>query len=163
RLDGTGTLRSDNALRDLASDHFTNWTAGVQLAVPLGFRQEHAALRQARLALAQSYLVLKDQELRAQRALAAAFREVGANYEIIKARRASRIAYAEELEGRFKEFISGKAFQTAGSGGTIVDFLLQAQTDWTTALTAEYVSIQAYNVALARFEFAKGTMLRHDN
>src|SRR5262249_8411340 len=32
RLDGTGTLRSDNALRDLASDHFTNWTAGVQLA-----------------------------------------------------------------------------------------------------------------------------------
>jgi outer membrane protein TolC len=163
RVDGTGTLRSDNALRDLVSDHFTNWTVGLQLTVPLGYRQEHAALRQARLSLGQSYLVLKNQELRAQRALAAAYREVTANYDIIGARRASRIAYADELEGRFKEFISGKAFQSPGAGGTIVDFLLQAQQDWTTALSAEYAAIQAYNIALARFEFAKGTMLRHDS
>jgi len=163
RVDSGGVVRSDNAFRDLASDHFTSWQAGLVLTVPLGYRQEHAALRQARLALAQSFLTLRDQEFRAQRGLAAAYREVDANYKIISARRASRIAYAEELEGRFKEFISGKAFQTAGSGGTIVDFLLQAQTDWTTALSAEYVAVQAYNVALARFEFARGTMLKHDS
>jgi outer membrane protein TolC len=163
RVDGTGTVRSDNALRDLASDHFTSWTAGLQLTIPLGYRQEHAALRQARLALAQSYWTLKNQELRAQRALAAAYRELDANYQIIGARRASRIAYAEELEGRFKEFIAGKAFQAAGAGNTIVDFLLQAQTDWTTALSTEYASISAYNIALARFEFARGTMLKHDS
>jgi outer membrane protein TolC len=163
RVDGTGTVRSDNALRDLASDHFTSWTAGLQLLIPLGYRQEHAALRQARLALAQSYATLKNQEYRAQRGLAAAYREIDANFQIIGRRRASRIAYAEELEGRFKEFIAGKAFQQAGAGGTIVDFLLQAQTDWTTALSTEYASIAAYNIALARFEFARGTMLRHDS
>jgi outer membrane protein TolC len=163
RVDNGGVTRSDNALRDLASDHFTNWTVGLAMTIPLGYRQENAALRQARLALAQSYFTLRDQELRAQRFLAAAYREVDANYKIIAARRASRIAYAEELEGRFKEFISGKATQTAGAGGAVVDFLLQAQTDWTTALSAEYVAIQQYNISLARFEFARGTMLKHDN
>ncbi len=128
----------------------------------IGYRQEQAALRQARLALAQSYITLKDQELRAQRALEAAYREVKAQYKIIQARRAARIAYAEELEGRFKEFISGKAIQQLGGAG-VIDFLLTAQSDWTAALSAEYVAIQAYNVALARFEFTKGTILRHDN
>jgi outer membrane protein TolC len=163
RVDNGGVVRSDNALRDLASDHFTNWTVGLQLTVPLGYRQESAALRQARLSLAQSFWQLRDMELRSQRFLAAAYREVGANYDIIKARRASRIAYAEELEGRFKEFISGKATQQQGAGGAVVDFLLQAQTDWTTALSAEYVAIQQYNISLARFEFARGTMLKHDS
>jgi outer membrane protein TolC len=162
RIDGTGTVRSDNALRDLASDHFTDWTVGLQLAVNLGYRQEQANLRQARLALAQSYITLKDQELRAQRALAAAYREVIAQYEIIKARRASRIAYADELDARFKQFITGATTLQAGQSG-VVDFLLQAQSDWTTALSAEYAAIQSYNVALARFEFAKGTLLKHDN
>jgi outer membrane protein TolC len=163
RADATGTFRSDNALRDMISDHFNDWTVGLQLTIPLGYRQEHAALRQARLALAQSFLILKEQELRAQRALGAAYREVDARHRIIQARRAERIAFAEQLEGRFKEFISGKQFQLAGQGGTITDFLLEAQRQWTTALSSEYAAIQAYNISLSRFEFAKGTLLRHDN
>src|SRR5438445_8691291 len=64
-VDGTGTIRTTNALRALASDHFNDWTVGLQLSVPLGFRLEQAQVRSARLALAQSYLFLKDQEDRA--------------------------------------------------------------------------------------------------
>src|SRR5262249_50048530 len=43
-IDGTNTPRTSNAFRSLASDHFNDWTLGLALNVPLGFRVEHAAV-----------------------------------------------------------------------------------------------------------------------
>src|SRR5207244_1548409 len=65
-LDGAGIPRPSNAFRSLASDHFNDWYLGLQLAVPLGYRLEHAVLRTARLTLAQSYDFLKDQDAKAK-------------------------------------------------------------------------------------------------
>src|SRR5206468_1132546 len=69
RLDGNGTFIdangdpvTANALRSLTSTHFNSWTVGLNLNVPLGFRYERAQVRDARLALAQSYLALKSNE-----------------------------------------------------------------------------------------------------
>ena len=44
RLDGPGP---DNAFRNLADDRFNNWTLGLRLNVPLGYRQAHASVRRA--------------------------------------------------------------------------------------------------------------------
>jgi outer membrane protein TolC len=153
-IDSTGTQRSTNALRSLVSDHFNDWSVGLTLNVPLGYRAEAAFVRQARLQLAQSFYVLKEQELKAQNFLAKQYRVLQEQYKTIMARRQSRIAYAEELEGRFRKIAVGKA--------TVDRFLLTAEQEWTTALTQEYQAIVAYNTALAAFEFAKGTIQKYD-
>jgi outer membrane protein TolC len=151
RLDGPGT---ENALRNLASDHFNNWSVGLTLNVPIGFRDAHAGVRVARLNLARSYLVLRDQEYRATRFLTQTYRLVFERYNLIESRRAQREAFADQLRARFEEFLAGR--------GTL-DILLEAQRFWAQALSSEYGAIVDYNNALASFEFAKGTILRHDN
>jgi outer membrane protein TolC len=151
RLDGGSP---NNALANLASDHFTNWQLGLNYTVPIGFRDAHAAVRIARLNLARQYLLLRDQEYRATRFLTQQYRAIFARYEIIGAQRAQREAYGVQLRARIEEFLAGR--------GTL-DILLEAQRFWAQALAQEYQAIVDYNNALAGFEYAKGTMLKHDS
>jgi outer membrane protein TolC len=151
RLDGPG---EDNALRSFASDRFTGWTLGLRMTVPLGYRDQYAQLRATRLNLARSYLALRDQENKAELFLAQQYRHLQEFYAQIEAQRAQRIAAAEGLEARFKEFLAGR--------GTL-DILLEAQRVWAAALQTEYANIVLYNNALAGFEFAKGTIMEHDS
>jgi outer membrane protein TolC len=154
-LDGDGvfgnTGQSNNALRVLASDHYNDFSAGIYGAIPLGYRAQNAAVRAAKLKLAQSYLQLRDEEERARRYLVSQYRAVIQDYDVLVARHQQREAFAEQVEARFKEFVAGK---------TTADFLLQAQRDWATAVQSEYQAIVEYNNALVRFQFAKGTLLQ---
>jgi hypothetical protein len=124
------------------------------LQVPLGFRDANAAVRSARLNLTRSYIVLRDQELKAQRELGAVYRTLFEYYQQIQAQRALRLSAATQLEARFKEFLAGR--------GTL-DFLLEAQRVWATALQQEYSFIVQYNSSLCLFEAVKGTLLHYDN
>ena len=158
RLDGPD---GNNALRNLAENRFNNWSLGLRLNVPIGFRSAHATVRNARLELARHYEILQDQELKAGRFLAQSYRKIFTNYEQIRVQRAQREAFAEQLRIRFQEFLAGK-----GAGNRTrdtVDILLEAQRFWADALANEYSSIVQYNIALANFEFAKGTILKHNN
>jgi outer membrane protein TolC len=156
-LDGAGSVANgvtDNALRDLASSHFADYNVGISAAIPLGFRSQHAAVRQDALRLAQAYLVLRNQEKKAQHNLTVAYRLVISDWEVVQARRAQREAYAEQVEARYKEFQAGK---------TTVDFLLEAQRQWADALSKEYDAIFSYNRDLVGFQFCRGTLLQHNN
>jgi hypothetical protein len=124
------------------------------MEVPLGYREQHANVRAARLRLARTYHGLQFQELVVQSYLAQQYRSVLEFYEQIKIQRARRLAAADQLEARFKEFLAGR--------GTL-DILLEAQRNWADALSREYENIVNYNNALASFEWAKGTILQHDN
>jgi outer membrane protein TolC len=143
-----------NAFRNLASDRFTNYSLGLRLIVPLGYRQQYAQLRKARLVLAQQYMLLRDYEERAQHLLAIQYRSLFETHAQIEINRSQRIAAAEQLEARFKQYLAGQ--------GTL-DILLESQRVWATALQAEYSAVGAYNVALSRFEYAKGTILQDEN
>jgi outer membrane protein TolC len=157
-LDGTSntslTHTSTNAFRSLASDRFTDWSVGLRLSVALGYRDAHAQARVARLNLARSYLVLQDQEAKAQRFLDQQYRHLLEFHLQIEIQRAQREAAAVQLESRFREFQAGR--------GTL-DILLEAQRVWADALRAEFDAVVSYNNALAGFEFAKGTILQRDN
>jgi outer membrane protein TolC len=157
RLDGNGSFAdglTDNALRSLASDHFADYDIGFTLSMPLGFRAQNAQVRAAKLRLAQSYYQLRDQEYRAERFLTFAYRDITEKYKTIEARRSERIAYTDQLEARFKLVFAGSKVPDS--------FLLDAQRVWATALQQEYQAIVDYNNALARFNFAKGTILNYD-
>src|SRR5262249_37658680 len=56
RLDGDVDT---NALRSLAEGRFSSWQLGLRLVMPIGYREVHANVRQARLRLARSMDVLK--------------------------------------------------------------------------------------------------------
>src|SRR5262249_30264697 len=99
--------------------------------------------------------VLKDQEDRAVRSLVLQWRTLPEKYNLIQATREERKAYAQEIDGRFKNINIGKA--------TPDRFLLDAIRQWSDALNREYQAIVDYNNAISRYEFSKGTILQHDN
>jgi outer membrane protein TolC len=154
-VDGAGNTQVSNAFRSLSSDHFNDYTIGLNLAIPLGFRFEHASVRSARLQLAQAYYVLKDQEDRVKRTLAQQYQSVNKWYRLIEARRAERQAYGEALKTKFSLVQLGKK--------SIDLDLLDVERRYALAFTKEYQAIAEYNSTLARLDFARGTIMQHDN
>lgn len=159
RLDGNGTFidangvpTTNNALRSLVGSHFNNWTVGLNMTVPLGYRFELAQVRDAQLALTQSYVLLKNHEQKAVTYLAKQYSQVIELSKLIEIRRAQRIAQADQVEARMRKY-------TAGIKESPLEFLLSAQQQWTFALNQEYRAIVDYNIALASLEFAKGTIM----
>lgn len=158
RLDGSGVvadpasggIQPDNALRSMTSGNFNDWTVGLQFSTPLGFRAEHAVVRQARLELIQSQIVLSEQEIKVQSYLAKQYSRLFELVEVLETRRLERRALADQLEVRFKKFTAGKI---------PIDFLQDSVRNWASALSAEYQAMVDYNNTLAAFHFAKGTLL----
>lgn len=165
-LGGGGTITgatesfSANSLRTLASGDFVNWNVGLTMNVPIGFRYEYAQVRQARLALAQSFEILKDQEKKAHNILAKYYRQVIETYKVIEARRLRRIQLGKELEFLNRQVVGEVIDPT--NRAKFGDSLLDAQRLFAAAMSDEFQSIVDYNNALAGFEFAKGTIQMHD-
>jgi hypothetical protein len=158
RLDGPDP---NNAFRNLASDRFNNWSLGLQMNVPLGFRDANSAVRVARLNLMRSYNTVRDQELKTIRVLEQQRRNIADFYAQIGIQRANREANADQLNTRYTLIRTGAAVP----GGLVspIEFLLQAQTTFADALASEYNFIAQYQIALASWEFAKGTIMQYDN
>lgn len=57
-----GKPRFDNAFMDLTSGKFQEWQLGAEFSVPIGFRQGHAAVRNAELCLARERAMIREQE-----------------------------------------------------------------------------------------------------
>jgi hypothetical protein len=131
-----------------------NWALGLRLNVPIGYRNAHAQVRIARLQLARSYESLINVEKSTESFLWSQYHKMAFNYENIRAQRAQREAFAEQLRVKFEEYKAGRA---------TLDIVLEAQRFYADALSNEYAAIVSYNNALAGFEFAKGTILQHDN
>lgn len=143
-----------NAFRNLAANQFNDWTIGIRMNVPIGYRAEYAALRQFKILLAQSYWTLRNQEYKTELALTFSYRRMIQLYEQIRVFRAQREAFGEQLRARYQEYVAGRG---------ALDILLEAQRFWADALSSEYRAIADYNVELANFEFNKGTIMQHDN
>jgi outer membrane protein TolC len=138
--------RASRALLGLPRDPVRWSGSGFRLTqpsfVPCSLRQ-----------LADALQTLKDQELKAQRLLGRHFEQISISYEQIRANRAQREAFAEQLRVRQQEF-------TLGHGS--LDILLEAQRSWSNALSQEHQAIVTYNNSLAGFAFARGaTLARH--
>ncbi len=151
RLDGPGT---ENAFRNLSDGRFSNWSVGIQGNIPIGFRDAHAKTRVAKLHLARTYEVLRDQEMKTQRFMVDLYRLLDYNYEQIRINRAQREAYGQQIRALSEQIKVGT--QTP-------DILLEAQRFYATALASEYQFISNYNQTLVGWEFMKGTIMQHDN
>jgi outer membrane protein TolC len=155
-IDGTGTTRPNNANRSLRDLDFADYSLGLVLYTPLGYRLENANVRVARLQLAQSYYLLKDTEEKVQRYLSKQFQKIPEYYRRVELARQERSAYKDAVQVYLKKFEAGQKVL-----GELAQ--LDAQRRYALALVKEYDAIAEYNITLARFELAKGSIMQHDN
>jgi outer membrane protein TolC len=151
RLDGPDPT---NAWRNLAKGDFHDWTVGIRANIPIGYRAQEANVRIAKLRLARTFQILIQQEARAETSLKIQYSRVQYAYDQIRAFRDQRIAYGDQLRSLVELVLGGKKTP---------DILLEAQRFYADALVGEYNAIRDYNVAIAAFEFAKGTIMQHDS
>jgi outer membrane protein TolC len=165
RLDGSGPFPTvdafgnvsdvpGNALGSLSLNRFSNWQLGVRFDVPLGYRDAYASLKIAQLNLARSHVVLKDQERKAEGFLTSLYQQLAAQYEQIRLQQARRIAVGTQLQGQFERVKIGK--------DPLIQ-LLDAQLSFVDSIQAESDAIVRYNIAIAGFHLAKGTVLQYNN
>lgn len=129
------------------------WNAGVQLNMPLGFRQAHAQVRNYELRLAKARKVLSEQEKEIAQELAAIFQEVARSYET-----------AMENFNRFQAAVDNVEKLRPAAGATLnVDVILRAQERQAQAEVAYFNSLIDYNKALTQLQFRKGVILAHNN
>lgn len=156
--DGLGVPRTDNALKSLWQNEFNNWAVGLTLNVPLGWRLEHAAVRSARLQLAQSYYLLQDQEERAKRYLTGQYQKINQFYRQIEIARQERKSYEATVRIYWKLIAAGFENFTPGNQAVV-----DAERRLALSRLKEFEAIAEYNSTLCRFELAKGTIQQHDN
>lgn len=150
KLDGS----TANALESLSDNQFNSWTVGFRLDVPIGFRDAYSNVRVSRLNLARSYVVVKNQERKAEFDLGGVYQTLFSTYERIRIQRAQREALARQLDGLVTRVKLGK---------DPLLVLLDAQRNFAAALAAEHQAIGEYNTAIARFQHSKGTILPYNN
>ncbi len=154
-VDATGNIvdQPGNAFGALSLNRFSNWTMGLRFDVPLGYRDAHASLKVAQLNLARSHVVLKNQERKASLFLGSLYQQLAAYNEQILLQQARRIALGTQLQGQFERVKIGK--------DPLIQ-LLDAQRSFSGSIQAESDAIVSYNIAIAGFQFAKGSILEYD-
>jgi outer membrane protein TolC len=158
RLDATASYRWNGLSGEMPngehiSTHageFTDWTIGVNFAVPLGRRQGRAAVRQQRLLIARDQADLGQTVFAAVQDLALSVRELDSAYEQYEALKETREAAYINLDVQIQQYLARR-----------IPYLnvLTAINDWGTAISAEAQQLLAYNIDLALIERQTGTIL----
>ncbi|MDB5306831.1 MAG: Outer rane efflux protein [Gemmataceae bacterium] len=156
-LNGDGTTTPGNALANFQANRFNSWTLGLRMDMPLGFRDQNAAVRQGQLQLTRSYIQLRDSELKTLEYLTSQYRQVIQTFDVLPPLRARREALQLFLY-KFRVRIEIGQYQST----EYINYL-QGQRDLADAIAQEFAAIAQYNAALAAFEFARGTILRYNN
>ncbi len=146
-------IAGTDAFSTLASGDFQEWQLGLQMTLPIGFRQPLAAVRNQQLLLARERSVLQDEELEVSHQLAEAIRDTDTNYVLAKTNFNRRVAAEDQVE----------AVQVAYEAGTVtLDLLLEAQRRRADAEAAYYRALTDYNKAIMLVHFRKGSLLEYN-
>lgn len=151
--DSTGRPRFDNAYMNLTSGDFQEWQIGLELNVPIGYRREFAAVRNADLLLTRARAVLREQEHLVLHDSAAAIAEFDRTM-VVAQTTASRLDAARTQLA---------AVQAAYDGDKApLDLLLESQRLLADAESRHFRSLAEYAVAIKNVHYSKGTLLDYD-
>lgn len=153
-IDSYDPNNSANSLyQSIFEGDYQEWQAGLELNMPVGFRQASAAIANARWQLAREQAVLKEQELRISHDLSSAARQVSRAFELTESnfnRQASDREQVQALIARYE------------SGLDNINFLLQAQQSLANSQSAYFRSLVDYQLALRDFHREKGSLLNYN-
>lgn len=148
-----GPTGVENAYQNLTGGDFQEWELGLQFNVPIGFRREFAALRNAELQLARERAILAEQEFRVSHDLSEALRSVDRAFQLMRTninRRMAAYYEVQTLRARFE------------TGFELLDALLRAEQRLAESTSAYYQSLVDYSLALRDVHYAKGSLLQYD-
>ncbi|MCC6239395.1 MAG: TolC family protein [Phycisphaerales bacterium] len=162
-LVGTASLQGmDDSLGGAWSDqwegHQVSYGLALQFEIPLGNRQARALYTRSRLQRQQSvdqYEGLIDQ---VALDVKTAQREVQTSWDEMVATKQARLAAREALDLTIVRREAGEPLTPE-----FVNLELQLQAELAKASQAENQAVSNYNIAIARFERSKGTLLHYDN
>jgi outer membrane protein TolC len=157
-LINSGDEPYSSALGNLTTGDFQEWAVGVEMLSPLGYRQGHAAVRQAELLLSRERAVLEDQERQVVSDLSDAVSELDRAYELSKTQYNRRMAALRQLE------TLGVLLQQADNveKPRLLDLQLEAQRHLADAESRFYRSLSEHEVAIKNVHLEKGTLLDYD-
>ncbi len=139
-----------SSLGDMMSGRFNNWSAGLNLTVPLGNRAAEAGYTQAALQEDQSRVSLRNLELQITAQVREAVRRIDTNAKRVEAARVARALAEEQL--RIEQ-------RRLRAGVTTTFNVLQFQRDLTAAQATEVQAVSDYQKALVNLERVRGTVL----
>jgi len=153
-LDNDTSPAFSNFYGELLDGQFTDWQIGAQLAIPLGFRQAHTAVRNAQLNLVRERRVLAKQEEQVAHDLSQSLQDIDRFYQTTQDNFNRRRAAEDEVESFQAEYDVGRV---------TLDRLIDAQQCLAEAERDYYNSLIGYNKALKQLHLAKGTLLEYNN
>lgn len=151
------TLLSQNGSSGYGSmtrDDLDTWTMGVEMSMPIGFRQARSQVRNYELQLARANAVLAAQERAVAHDITVSIQDVSAAWAAAESNM-NRLQAAE----RRVELL--QAEQDVGT--TTLDLVLRAQASLSEAERAYYQQIVAYNKAITYLHLSTGSLLEVNN
>jgi outer membrane protein TolC len=142
-----------NAYGSLTSGDYQDWQLGMELQVPIGFRKELAAVRNAQLNLARERAILQEQELEISHQVAWVLREIDEYYTLAQTNYNRTVAAENEVRAVTAMYDAGTA---------TLDLLLNAQQRRAEAEIQYYQSITKYMFAISHLHFRKGSLLEYN-
>ncbi|MEM9364751.1 MAG: TolC family protein [Planctomycetota bacterium] len=149
--DGDNGL-NDNFVDDVTNGNFQEWTAGFELAYPVGLRAASAAVAHARLNLNRERAVLSETQLRISHDLSDAARSIELRFQLMETNYNRYIADLRQVEVLRRRYLDGT---------DNINFLLQAQRQVVTSESEFYGSIADYNLSIRDFHQQKGSLLAY--
>ncbi len=144
----------NNAWENLTDGSFQEWQLGVNLTLPVGYRQAHAAVQNSELQLARARAVLYEQEREVILTLSNAIGETKRAYAVTKTA-LNRLEAAERRFAVLQEKFENEIV-------TDLDLVLEAQRRYADAESAYFRARVEYALAMKNVEYAKGSLLENN-
>ncbi|HBJ34917.1 MAG TPA: transporter, partial [Planctomycetaceae bacterium] len=144
---------ANSAMRELGTLDFQEYEAGLELVLPIGFRQGHAAVRNAQIHIAREKAILVEQERQILHDLASVVAECDRARTQVETNLNRYLAARDALD----------ALEANREAGLPVNLeqLLDAQRRVSEAESRYYLSLTEYALATKNVQYEKGTLLEH--
>ena len=152
-IDPNGPGGFDNAYQNLTSGDFQEWQLGLQLDIPIGFRQASTGVRNSQLKLARERAILNEQRRKVTHDVSASIREMKRSFQEIQDNYNRMLAVREEVRLRHAFYQEGRSplFE-----------LLDAQRRETEAESDYHRSLVEYSLSIKNVHFQKGSLLEYN-
>ncbi len=143
----------DNAMQTLFGGQFQEWQLGAQFDMPIGFRQGHAAVRNAQLVLARERAILREMELQVVHDLSNVVGDVDRSYIVAQTNYNRRVAAAQQMAAVEAAFEADTA--------SLLD-LVESQRRLADADSRYARSMVEYTLAVKNVMFESNTLLENN-
>ncbi|EMI56255.1 outer membrane efflux protein [Rhodopirellula sallentina SM41] len=155
RLRGLGKdlTGSDSAFDEIADMDFQEYEAALEFRMPVGFRQAHAAVQNAKLQIARDRAVLDEQQRQIIHDLLAVIAEADRAYALAETSLNRYLAAKDALDAL-------EANREAGLPISL-EQLLDSQRRLSESQTRYYLAVTEYMVAIKNVQYETGTLLEN--